>query len=306
MGREKDRNGQRELDFGSPLPRSTAKIIRLSSDITERPTDRPDFLHAGLCQVGLPRSRVPDLTFERTSGKASILLQAGKLWDGDRGEWVQQPLPYGTRPRLALVHISTEAVRTRSPVIPVGKSAREFLMKLGLDVGGRSYNTFSSQMRSLACCHISLGFGSETLSAAPIKRFSAWSIPDAEAGGLTPGVIELTPDFYESLVKLAVPLDPRALAALKHSALALDVYAWLVHRLHRIKAPTFLSWRNLHEQFGQEYAEVKLFKREFLRMLRMVHAVYPTAKIEQVNGGIKLKNSPPAVPKTLVYFGQAG
>jgi hypothetical protein len=40
-------------------------------------------------------------------------------------------------------------------------------------------------------------------------------------------VIELTPKFFASLTEFAVPLDARALAALKHSALALDVYTWL-------------------------------------------------------------------------------
>ena len=112
----------------------------------------PDFLHAGLCQVGLPRSQVKSLTFERTSGKASLLLEAGKLWDGAKNEWVQQPLPYGTRPRLALVHVSTEAVRTQNPAVEVGRSAREFLIRLGIDTGGREYRSFSAQMRALAAC----------------------------------------------------------------------------------------------------------------------------------------------------------
>lgn len=57
-------------------------------------------------------------------------------------------------------------------------------------------------------------------------------------------MIELTADFNGSLVEYAVPLDARALSALKHSALALDVYSWLAHRLHRVKSAngTRLSW----------------------------------------------------------------
>lgn len=115
-----------------------------------------------------------------------------------------------------------------------------------------------------------------------------------------PGVIELTPEFFESLTQFAVPLDPRALGALKHSALALDVYAWLAHRLHRVKPPngTFLSYENLRQQFGQEYGEIKDFKREMNKTLRLVHAVYPDARIEKVNGGMKLLPSPSPVPKT--------
>lgn len=292
-------SGQGNFELGTErLPATTARIIRLSSQIAEKPSDRPDFLHAGLCQVGLPRSQVKALTFERTSGKASLLLEAGKLWDG--AEWVQQPLPYGTRPRLALVHVSTEAIRTQNPCVEVGRSAREFLIRLGIDTGGREYRSFSAQMRALAACHMSLGYGQDTLSAKPIKRFSTWLSHSESAPSLMPGVIELTPEFFESLTQFAVPLDPRALGALKHSALALDVYAWLAHRLHRVKPPsgTFLSWENLRQQFGQEYGEIKDFKREMNKTLRLVHTVYPDARVEKVNGGMRLLPSPSPIPKT--------
>ena len=290
------------------LPTATARVIRLSSEIAERPAERPDFLHAGLCQVGLPRSQVNALTFERTSGKASLLLEAGKLWDGAKNEWVQQPLPYGTRPRLALVHVSTEAVRTQNPAVEVGRSAREFLIRLGIDTGGREYRSFSAQMRALAACHMSLGYGQDTLSAKPIKRFSTWLSQSEASPSLAPGVIELTPEFFESLTQFAVPLDPRALGALKHSALALDVYAWLAHRLHRVKPATgsFLSWHNLKQQFGQEYGDVKDFKREMTKTLRLVHTVYPDARIEKISGGIRLLPSPPPVSKTIVSVLKVG
>ena len=49
-------------------------------------------------------------TFERESGTVSIMLEAGRLWNGRK--FVEQPLPYGTRPRLVMVHLSSEAIRT--------------------------------------------------------------------------------------------------------------------------------------------------------------------------------------------------
>jgi hypothetical protein len=72
--------------------------------------------------------------------------------------------------------------------------------------------------------------------------------------------------------------------------------------LHRVKGPagSFLSWENLRQQFGQEYGEIKDFKREMTKVLRLVHAVYPDARIEKVNGGMKLLQSPSPVPKTSV------
>lgn len=285
------------------LPPTSARIIRFAGEIAGSPPERPDYLHSVLCQVGLPRRRVEGTTFERTNGNASLLIEAGKLWNGK--DWVPQPLPYGTRPRLALVHLSSEAVRTKSPTVEVGHSVREFLLRLGISTGGEEYANFGRQMRALAACRMSLGVGLETLEAKPIKRFAAWVDGSPHQRSLRPGVIELTSEFYASLAESAVPLDARALGALKHSALALDVYSWLAHRLHRIRgrAGTKLSWANLRAQFGQEYRDPKDFKREMTKALRAVMAVYPDARVEQVAGGLVLMPSRSPVPKTVVQLG---
>jgi len=281
---------QGDLLPGLKLPRTTARILKFAHEIQDARPERPDYLHSVLCQVGLPRSETKSLTFERTNGSASLLIEAGKLWNGS--SWMQQPLPCGTRPRLALVHVSSEAVRSQSPVVEIGGSVREFLIRLGVDTGGREYATFAKQMRALSACRMSLGFGKETIDAKPIERFNAWTDADGERDRHSPGVIELTPKFFASLTEFAVPLDSRALAALKHSALALDVYTWLAHRLLRVKRVT-----GLRDQFGQEYADPKNFKRKMVATLRSVLAVYPDAKIEPVLGGLILLPSQPPVPK---------
>ena len=78
-------------------------------------------------------------------------------------------------------------------------------------------------------------------------------------------------EFFDTLARHAVPLDYRAISALKHSALALDVYTWLAHRLCRIDKPAcvMLSWENIRDQFGKEYANSKDFKREFRDILAL-------------------------------------
>ena len=110
----------------------------------------------------------------------------------------------------------------------------------------------------------------------------------------------LSEDYFSSLIESAVPLDNRALQALKGSALALDVYAWLAHRLHRIEGRgVTLHWKALREQFAQEYQGKdpdKDFKKEFLPALKKVLAVYPQAKVKPVTGGVLLIGSPPPIP----------
>jgi hypothetical protein len=288
---------------GYPVPAFTpitARMIDAAEEISVEPPKRIDYLHSVLCQVGLPRSKAEGDSFERTSGNVSLLVKAGELWNGK--EWVMQPLPYGTRPRLALVHISSEAIRTKSRVVEVGNSVRDFLLKIGADPGGHEYKRFQAQMKALAACRMTIGAGYKTIDAKPIESFEAWLHSTGQQATLWPGTLELSQRFFETLGEYAVPMDPRALAALRHSALALDIYTWLAHRLHRVNSAsgTKLSWANLREQFGQEYNDPRNFKRKFQEAMRQVLAVYPDAHIEDIAGGLLLLPSPAPIRKTTV------
>jgi hypothetical protein len=267
------------------------------------------YLHAILCQVGLPRGPKAvegKTTFERICGGAALRVTAGALWDGK--DWQQQPIPYGANPRLVLAWLNTQAVKTRSPVIEVGDSAAEFLRLLGKESTGGKNGTLTSfrrQVQALAACHMTLGFSAAgrayTYNGQPVKQFEAWIQPkDAQQRPLWPGVVTFSEDYYQSLITHAVPQDVRAMYALKGSALAMDIYAMLAERLHRISGrPLVLHWSSLREQFGQEYhghEADKNFKKAFLLSLQKVLAVYPTAKVQQVFGGLMMYPSPPPIP----------
>lgn len=282
------------------------RCLTASDAIAGGRPDRIDYLHSALCQVGFPRRQVDARTFARQSGAVSLLVEAGSLWDGS--QWVEQPLPYGVVPRLVMVYLVSQAVRTRCRVVELGDSMRQFLKVLGLQTNGGSrggYTVLRKQLASLAACRLALGMyaGSSvvTVDAKPVKRFGAWLPDDLCQPVLEPGTIELSEEFFNSLIACAVPLDPRALAALKHSALALDVYAWLAHRLCRVTATggTRLSWMNLREQFGNEYRSSRDFKRELRKTLHQVKAVYPGARVVEVHGGLRLYRSHPPINRHL-------
>jgi len=290
-----------------PMPPTTARVINTAVAVRDEPPDRTDFLHAILCQVGMPRKATEGRLFERTSGGAVLRLEAGAIFNGKR--LVDQPLPYGTRPRLVMVHISSEAVRTQSRQIMIGDSMRDFLIALDIDTNGGArggYTMFKKQMEALAASRLTLGLTANgravTVNTQPISRFEAWLHKTGEQRALWPGVLELSQEFYDTLAAHAVPLDHRALGALKHSALALDVYSWLAHRLCRVSkgGGVKISWANLREQFGQEYADPKNFKKEFRQAMRLALAVYPDAHIEDTPGGMLLFPSRPPLAKTQV------
>jgi hypothetical protein len=291
------------------LPRNVIELAKEAGRAVK--AGKPDYLPAVLCQVGLPRSPTPGRTFERTSGNVSLQVEAGSAFDGRA--WQEMPLPYGVRPRLALVHISTQAIRTRSRTVDVGASVNAFLTDLGLDNGGKAYRQMRSQMTALAVCTLRLGrverrtFGGEekdfavTLDTKPFRQFEAWLDTSGEQTTLWPTEIELTAEFFDSLTENAVPLEHGAIAKLTHSALALDLYTWLAHRLYRVRrGGSRISWAALQEQFGGEYGNRKQFKRQFRIRLREALDAYPAARVEEVEGGLMLHASPPPIPRSRV------
>ena len=298
-------------DDDKNLPAIQNRIIGAAVEI-----DRDDpleivYQHSLFCQVALPRRRPEGRVFERAYRNGSIRMQAGELWDGTR--WLEQPLPAGPKPRLALCHLNSEAVKTRCPSVDVDRSARKFMERLGLNTdGGRDYNLFKREMKALAACRMTLGFGGKehpvTVDAKPIRRFEAWLAYDGGQPTLWPGVIELSREYFDSLLEHAVPLDPRAVSALAHSAMALDAYSFLARRLYTLEKPVKVTWRQFHVQFGHEFKDWRNFKQEFIDSLRAALTVYPSAKVEQIRGGLLLKPSLPPVHResVAVSHGLAG
>jgi Plasmid encoded RepA protein len=280
------------------------RIVEAGAKIVEEQPDHLEFLHSVFCQVGMPRKQMDTRIFERSSGRIMLRLEAGALFNGR--QFVEQPLPYGVKPRLMMVHICSEAVRTQSREIEIGHSAHEFMKTLGLDTNGENYAMTRKQIMALAACRLTLGYTTghipKTLNMQPVEKFEAWLHPTGQQATLWPGKIVLSTPFYETILEYPVPLEHRALAALKHSALAIDVYTWLANRLCRVRKSegVKVSWANLRDQFGQEYSDPKNFKRELRQVLRQVLGVYPSARVESISGGLLLKASPPPIPKTHV------
>lgn len=277
------------------------KLTEIRNEIidTEPTGEDMAFTHSVLCQVGLPRSKVDGDSFKRTSGDTWLFVQAGMLDEGAGP--VMQQIPYGATPRLALAWVSTYAKRHNTKEIPLGESAAEFLRLMGMDSQGARYTTLRKQMYALAACRLQMGFKGRSFNEQIVKQFDAWaSNKEKNQRSFWPGTMVLTDDYYTELVLHGVPLDNRALQALKGSAFDLDVYCWLAHRLHRIEGnSTVLHWKTIRQQFGTEYKGInadKDFKKTFLPSLKRVLAVYPKGIVKPVTGGIALYYSPPPVP----------
>jgi len=290
----------------SPLQR---RLIEAAAGIREGEPDDIAYQHSILCQTSLPAAKPPEgmLRWEKRQGRATLLVQAGEALDPKTGHFTQLALPYGPKARLLLMHLNGEAVRRQSPVIPVEDSMTAFFRRLmGKTQDGRQVRMLKAQLSALAAATFRMGIinGEHALQVDTkvVGAFNLWFDKDESQRVLWPSTLKLSLDYYGSLTRFAVPLDERAISALKDSAVALDMYCWLAQRLHRVPEgkPQFVPWTALHEQFGQGYAQIRQFRAFFLRQLAEVAEVYPEARMEADAKGLQLWQSPPPVRKLLM------
>jgi len=253
------------------------------------------FMARAMVQATLPHSDPKTNEFRRKNGNYKLTMLA----PSDVG------LPFGTIPRLLLAWISTEAVRTQSKVLVLGDTLSEFMRELGMVPTGGRWGTITrlrEQAKRLFSCHITLGYREGAQDR--IKNITIvdeaclwWTPPDPDQSGLWASTIELNEKFYQEVVNSPVPVDMRALKALKKSPLALDVYCWLTYRLSYLKDTTVIPWALLSAQFGAGYALPRQFKAAFTEALHRVSVVYPEAKALPTPQGLELKPSPPHIAR---------
>lgn len=289
------------------------RLLDLATDIATSPAEDFAFTHSVLAQTSLPTAKPPDgmLRWERRQGRATLLVVAGEALDPKTQKFAQLPLPYGPKARLLLMHLNSEAVRRQSPEIPVEDSMTAFFRRvMGRTQDGRHVARLKAQLASLAAATFRLGImqGDDRalqLDTKVVSAFDLWYPRNETQRVLWPSILRLSLDYYESLTRFAVPLDERAIAALAHSAMALDIYCWLAQRLHRIPVgqPQFVPWAAAYDQFGQGYREIRKFRRDFLKLLVQVKAAYPAAMLSSDAKGLTLEASQPPVLKRLVQVG---
>lgn len=284
--------------------------IESSIDIYESPAERIVYQHTVLCQTALPYQNPGDHVrrWERQQGAVALEVDAGRARNPHTRRYEDVGLPYGSRPRLILAHLNREALLRGCPRIEVEDSLTAFMRRIQqADPNGREIRRFKDQLSRLAAASVRMAVDLSEDHAFQVDTkivdvLDLWLVKDERQRVLWPSVVELSPRYFDSLARHAVPLDERAIGALANSALALDVYSWLAQRLHRISVarPQRITWVALHEQFGQGYQHIRQFRAALLRVLALVRTQYQAARVEADGGGFELRNSPPPIASRLV------
>lgn len=285
------------------------RLVETSLALRDAPPafDERGFAARELVQATLPhRQPAGDPpVWSRNNGSYSLIIRPGYRTDPHTGQIVCVGYPFGVIPRLLLFWLTTEAVRTKERRINLGDNLSAFLRELGLSPatgnGPRSdARRLREQMNRLFSASISFEQsrpGSDTWVNMTITSAGHlwWSPTHPDQGSLFGSWIELSDKFYTAITAHPIPVDIRALHALKDSPLALDLYAFLSYRLfmaNRSGRAVTIPWRPLLEQLGAAYSTPKAFKQNCLVALRKIRALYPNLPAHQVEGGLRLEPGP--------------
>ena len=243
---------------------------------------RPVYMPAFLVATTLPHSDPKASEFQRVNGKVTTTLVSTK----------QTGLPFGVYPRLIVIHLATEAVRTRRRSFPVGRSINELLGRMAISrSGGGSQSTLARDQLARLC--------TTTFVTTHLSNYGGWKVDVADRwlepaeGGLA---VELSERFFEQVTRSAVPLDPVVLRPLRRSPLSIDIYGWLTYRMATLERPAAIPWASLERQFGSEYRHPRQFRWRFRRCLDRVRECWPGGPgIEVQEKRVVLTPRPPSV-----------
>jgi hypothetical protein len=261
------------------------------------------FLYSGWAQSALPHKRLADdAVWQVRTDHVSLVVQPGFRHTA-AGAPVPVGVPYGSRARLICLYLQSEALKTNSREIELGKSLHAWLRRLDISIGGKSMQAVRDQAERISRCQMSFQIksGSRTgLVNQHILDTAVFVDDDDAQGSLFVEKAKLSEVFFEQLKRHPVPIEEAAIKAISNNSKAIDIYCWLSYRLHALPAPTQVSWKALHAQFGSSVARLDNFRSFFRGALDLALAVYPAANVDIHERGLTLNPSrPPVSPKVV-------
>ena len=294
---------------------------RVNAVATEAPT--PSFLHSALCAMSLPVRRPADeqAPIIRQDGQYTLVINPKpRVEPGSDGQQRLRSLgiPFGSLPRLILIHIMTEAVRTQCRQIVLGRTFTEWMRRLGfrtISYGPRGSATLiRDQLDRLLACEWMIRFdgqsaaGEHEFGIKEIKLTNEYIATDGRGGNFQREIV-MTEGFFTHLRDHAVPLNENAIRQLRDSPTAIDLYTWLAYRLPRIsdKRPSTLSWQQLAVHFGNDGRNIRKFRQTVRDAWdRQVSAVYPEARAQFDTTVVRLFRSPAPLQQKLISGARLG
>jgi hypothetical protein len=209
---------------------------------------------------------------------------------------------------MILLYLQTRAVQAQCPEIELGRSMNEWLDRMGLSTGGKTYNDIREQANRISACNLTFYWNdthTESFEKDNIVKGGIQLRGNDVQGRLWLDTVRLSDTFFRALQAHPVPIWEPALRAISNKSMAIDIYVWLAYRLHSLTKPMPVSWNAMHEQFGAGFESIRSFKQSFKKSLEFALAVYPDANVDVTEKGLILYNSrSPIEPRRVVVRGR--
>src|SRR5215469_17845969 len=163
-------------------------VIETAYQVLSDDAERMGFTYSGFALTSLPHKPQHTPTWRREGHNLTLVLQAGV----DRTE-KSIGLPYGSYARFILLFLQSEAIRSGSREIGLGRSMRIWLGSMGLSIGGKTYRRVNEQARRISAC--TLMFYTDRQGSELMRR-----------GGFVDGAITMA-DFAENVDQPALWQD---------------------------------------------------------------------------------------------------
>lgn len=304
--RDEEAQAKAEKDAAlAAMPREKRRRSVTQEALASTPPALADLrhLHSVLAVCGMPYERLPvDVReYKRSQGNMSLTIEAGSL-ETPNGQTERQPLPFGPKARLLMMHLCSEAIRQKSPTIEIAETLTAFVRDMGFpDSGGKKgpMTAFKEQINALAAARFRIsawnGEVSRTRFITPFEAIDLWLPRHPDERMLWSSTITFSDSFFKSLERHAVPLNVKAVKAFAGSARKLDLYFWIGYRMHSIDAPLHLSWAAVREQFGVGFTRERDFRSRFVEEVGQIRDVFPKLPLRLTESGLTLEPAGPEV-----------
>jgi Plasmid encoded RepA protein len=278
--------------------RHARALVEAAYQMLSEDAEKIGFTYSGFALTSLPHKPLKTDIWRREGHNLTLVLQSGADRTGKT-----LGLPYGSYARFILLFLQSEAIRTSSREIELGRSMRAWLGNMGLSIGGTTYRLIGEQAKRVSGCRLTFFTDKTGREIRSQGGFVKSAITMSTALGDQPeqlwqDTVLLDEDFYRALCDHPVPLNERALRAIGPRSMTIDVYVWLAYRLHSLHRETEVGWPALFAQFGAGFQRLRKFREQFTECLELALAAYPDANVALDDRGITMRPSRPAVAKT--------
>lgn len=274
------------------------RCIETTSRILSDEEGQAGYVHAGFAMTALPHKRTDAREWVRDSVDLRLRIESGKDRDGG-----VVGIPFGYVARLILLYLQTEAVKTGSREIELGRSMHSWLKSMGLNSGGKGYASVREQAKRLSLCRLTFyqfaAGGEAIMNGSFVREAILPTVTSDPQLSLWRETVVLDEVFYESLIRHPLPVREEAIRTLSGRSMAIDLYIWLAYRLHHLNGPVRVPWPAMHRQFGAGFGLIRQFRAHARDALALALSAYPEARVSVADDVVTLMPSPAPVAKRL-------